>query len=99
MFIYNKMAILDASSVSWLIAIYVLILSAVSFYIIYLGASTQFVNDYKWMEQKNLKNTTDIVLIRNMRNTPYNFAIATVIFNFLIVTTLIFNKYKINIRG
>ena len=98
MFIYNKMAILDSSSVSWLITLYVLGLSAISFYIIYIANTAQFINDYKWMEQKNLKDTEDIVVLRRMRDVPYNLAIALVIINFLVITTLIFNKYKVNIR-
>jgi hypothetical protein len=93
------MAILDSSSVTWLMAGYILVISAVSFYIIYLGARTQFINDNKWVSSKNLNNETERDPLRQMRDVPYNLAIPMVVINFFIITAMIFNKFKITIRN
>lgn len=94
------MAILDSGSVSWLMAAYVLTLTAVGFYIIYLGSKTQFINDNKWVADKNcLDNDTERNPLRQMRDVPYNLSIGMVVVNFFIITAMIFNKFKISIRG
>ncbi len=94
------MAILDSSSVTWLMAAYILVISAVSFYIIYLGARTQFINDNKWVADKNcLDNETERNPLRQMRDVPYNLAIPMVVINFFIITAMIFNKFKITVRN
>lgn len=92
------MAILDSTSVTWLMAAYVLMISAVSFYIIYLGSKSQFVNDNAWMDKKQLTNTDEIKYLRQMRDVPYNLAIPMVVINFFIITAMIFNKFKVVVR-
>ena len=92
------MAIMSESSATLLVAIYVLTLSAVGFYLIYLGSRAQFINDNAWVSRKGLDTTTERDPLRQMRDASYNLSIILVIINFFIIVLLIFNKFKISLR-
>lgn len=90
----------DTDTLKWASAAYILTVSAVSFYIIFLSSQVQQrLGSVEWVNQKNLANTGDLTLFIQFKNTSYNFAIALVVINFFIMTFLIFSKYKLGTRS
>ena len=90
----------DSETLKWGAAAYILMTSAVSFYIIFLSTQVQTrLGAEDWVNQKNLADTQDLALLKQFKDTSYNYAIATVVLNFFIMSFIILTKFKLSIRG
>lgn len=89
-----------SSTLTWTAAIYVLVLSAISFYMIYLSTQVQTrLRASDWVKSKNLENTEDLQLLQNLTDSTYNLSVSIVVINFFAIAFMIFNNYKISIRA
>lgn len=82
------------------LAIYILVTTAFSFYIIFWGTQTNFINDNGWADKHSLTaspgdRNAEIMKLRNARNAYYYFAIALVVANALMFAYLFGTKFRV----